>query len=243
MSAITTKCDSLEAMVAEFNACAERYPPSQYEAHEEALNLMKLAARHVAGIIATARSDLGLLPPAEVAARGAYEASVKAAWLMAPADPFERECRYIGHLRGEAKHLKKQARELSLIGIDPKHSEEKCRIVESFADDVSKLLRQKGYSPPDGDPPIPDMLTAIGERHSYGLYAVLCQTAHGGHYSTWIFRGAGLGTYRTRGEFITPEKWELPLNMARFTFKKPGLFVLRQLGLDASGLGRAVGPN
>ena len=43
------------------------------------------------GVITLARTDLVLLPPAQVAARAAFEASVRAAWLVHAADPFERE--------------------------------------------------------------------------------------------------------------------------------------------------------
>lgn len=49
------------------------------------------------------------------------------------------------------------------------------------------------------------MLQDVGEHNTYPIYSLLCQTAHGGHYSTWIFRGNGVGALKTRGNFITEE--------------------------------------
>jgi hypothetical protein len=86
------------------------------------------------------------------------------------------------------------------------------------------------------------MLKEIGERKTYAIYSLLCQTAHGGHYSTWIFRGDGVGTLKTRGDFITEEKWSVPLAVARFVFKAPGLILFDRLGLDYSRLEKLIGP-
>lgn len=85
-------------------------------------------------------------------------------------------------------------------------------------------------------PPIPEMLKEIGERKTYAIYALLCQTAHAGHYSTWIFRAGGVDKDKVRGEFITNARWNVPLAIARFAFKGPGLLTLERLGLDTSGL-------
>lgn len=241
MNEISVKCTLLVKMVAEFEASISGYKSSQYEAHEEALNLMKLAARHVSGVVGIARAGYGLLPSAEVASRAAYEASVRAAWMLAPEDPLERECRYLAHLAGEVTYLEKEAREAKAMGIDPTPSEERRDRLRDFSEGVSKLLVARGYSP-KGMPPIPDMLKEIGERKTYAVYALLCQTAHGGHFSTWIFRAGGVGTEKVRGEFITDKKWDVPLAIARFAFKGPGLLTLERLGLETSGLRALIDP-
>ena len=96
---MTIKCELLEQMVAEFEAVTSKHQMSKFESHDEALNLMMLASRHVSGVVAIARAGYLLLPVAEVAARAAYEASVRAAWMVSPEDPFDREARWATHLR------------------------------------------------------------------------------------------------------------------------------------------------
>ncbi|MEH2548684.1 hypothetical protein V1283_005329 [Bradyrhizobium sp. AZCC 2262] len=145
------------------------------------------------------------------------------------------------HLAGEVAYLQKEAREAKAMGVDPTPSEERRDSLRDFSGDVSKLLVVRGYSP-KGMPPIPDMLKEIGERNTYAIYALLCQTAHGGHYSTWIFRAGGVGTQKIRGEFITDKKWDVPLAIARFAFKGPGLLTLERLGLETSGLRILIDP-
>ncbi|MFK4616727.1 hypothetical protein [Bradyrhizobium diazoefficiens] len=86
------------------------------------------------------------------------------------------------------------------------------------------------------------MLQDIGEPKSYQIYSLLCQTAHGGHYSTWIFRGYGVGALKTRGNFITEEKWSVPLAVAPFVFKGPALIFFRRFGLDYSRIEKLMGP-
>jgi hypothetical protein len=54
----------------------------KYEAEIEAWALFNLAIRHIDGVIALARHDLILLPPALMAARAGFEAAIKAAWLV-----------------------------------------------------------------------------------------------------------------------------------------------------------------
>lgn len=112
--------------------------------------------------------------------------------MLTPEDPLERECRCFAHLAGEVAYLEKEAREAKAMGIDPTSSEERRDSLRDFSGGVSKLLVARGYSP-KGMPPIPDMLKEIGERNAYAIYALLCQTTHGGHYSTWIFRAGGVG--------------------------------------------------
>ncbi|WP_316162855.1 hypothetical protein [Bradyrhizobium sp. SZCCHNRI20481] len=238
---IAAKCRLLEEMVKEFEGRTRAFQMSRYEADDEALNLMQLACRNVTGVITLARTSLKLLPPAEVAARAAYEASVKAAWMLAPADPYDREARWTTHLSGEVDFLDKQIREGTDLGIDMTRARERRDVLDQFGNDVAQLLRQKGYAT-KGRSPIPQMLIDIGERRTYGLYSQLCETAHGGHSATWIFRSGGVGSKKVRGEFITDSKWDLPLAIARFVFKCPVLLLYERFGLDSDNLRRLIGP-
>jgi hypothetical protein len=83
----------------------------RYESNSEASNLMDLTIRHVEGVIVLAQTDLVLLPPALVASRAAFEGSVRAAWLVQPIDPFERETRWLAHFAGEEDFMRRQIKE------------------------------------------------------------------------------------------------------------------------------------
>ena len=66
---IKSVCVLLDRVVDDFIAtCRETLPPLRYEAEREALNLFKIAIRNLDGIVALARRDLILLPPALAAA-------------------------------------------------------------------------------------------------------------------------------------------------------------------------------
>ncbi|MHC1947309.1 hypothetical protein IF803_23295 [Bradyrhizobium sp. UFLA06-06] len=158
------KCELLDAMVAEFEALIGELPEFGYEAPEEALNLMKLAARHVTGVVALARAGFHLLPPAEVAARAAYEASVRSAWMLRPDDLFEQEARWAAHLRGEVAYLEKEIKEGTAMGLDMADIEERRAGIADFCEGVSKLLEERGHPPKQGLPPIPGMLEEIQQR-------------------------------------------------------------------------------
>ena len=229
-------------MAAEFEAVTNKHKMSKFKSHDEALNLMMLAIRHVSGVVAIARASHLLLPAAEVAARAAYEASVRAAWMILPEDPFDREARWTTHLLGEVAYLDKEIIEGKAMGINTSSSEERKRILSDIGEAISKELVGRGHPPKRGLPNIPQMLEEIDERKTYPLYSLLCQTAHGGHYATWIFRGVGVGTKKVRGDFVTDEKWKLPLAIARFPFKGPAMIVLKRFGFDTTKLQRIVGP-
>ena len=240
---MAAKCELLERMVAEFEARIKPLPTFSYEAPEEALNLMKLASRHVTGVVALARAGFHLLSPAEVAARAAFEASVRAAWMLSPDDVFAQEARWATHLLGEITYLDKEIEEgTKVMGIDMTLTVKRRDGLADFCDSVSKLITERGHRPRRGLPPIPEMLKEIGERKTYAIYSLLCQTAHGSHYSTWIFRGNGVGIDKTRGDYVTEEKWNVPLSIARFVFTGPAMIAFNRFGLDTSGLNKLIGP-
>ena len=237
------KCDLLEELVEELETkTGTLRRPFNFESYEEALNLMALACRQVLGVVALARTGFHLLPPADVAARAAYEASVRAAWMLRPDDPMECEVRWLAHLLGEVNYLDKEIDEgTKEMGINMDEAESRRDGIARFHAGVSKQL-ERGYRLKKGLPPIPEMLIEIGERKTYAIYSLLCQTAHGGHYSTWIFRGTGVGTQKTHGEFITQEKWNVPLAISRFAFKGPAAIIFNRFRLDYSGLAKLLGP-
>jgi hypothetical protein len=144
---IAAKCDQLDQIVQDFlvarNALGGSY--RQYEAHTEALNLFNLTIRNVEGAITLARENLVLLPPAQLAARAAFESSVRAAWIVNVADPFERETRWLAHLKTEEEYLRRIIRELVLIGADPTLNQNRLSSIQNFRQAVSTALEERGY--------------------------------------------------------------------------------------------------
>ena len=235
---LAAKCDRLEQIIALYLKARTSLTPSyrQYEANSEAVNLFSLAIRYVEGVITLARTDLSMLPPAEAAARGAFESSVKAAWLVEPSDCFEREARWVAHLKGEEEYLTRQINLLASFGCDTTPWTNRQLSLNKFREEVSQLLLKRGYTPLAKVPNFRDMLRSLGTERTYLLYSAFSQTAHGTHSSTWLYRSGGVGTQKTEGEFVSHDKWDLPVNICRFIFQTPATTMLRALGGDVTGL-------
>jgi hypothetical protein len=115
---LTKTCELLDDLAARFLATRrETLPPlGKYEAEVEAQNLFNLAIRDLEGVLALARADLVLLPPALAAARACFEAAVKAAWLIDADDPFDREARWLVHLASEERYYARIADKFAKLG-------------------------------------------------------------------------------------------------------------------------------
>lgn len=235
---IAIKCDLLEQMIELFLFAKRALNGSyeKYESHSEALNLFNLTIRHVEGVVTLARTDLVLLPPAQVAARAAFESAARAAWLVNAADPYEREARWVAHLRGEHEYLSRQAKEIELKGKAASANQKRIDAFKAMGDGVASLLAERGYSKVSAVPNFRELLRTLSEERTYMLYMALSQTTHASHASTWLYRSGGLGTKKIRGEFVSAEDWSLPLDLCRFVFRKPGVLILSQLGADAKPL-------
>jgi hypothetical protein len=179
---------------------------------------------------------LALLPAAQVAARAAFEASARAAWLVDAADPFEREKRWLAHLEGEEDYLRRKIRELEAFDMDSSSSRKWLDSLEQFRRSVTSLLMARGYTTDAAVPNFRDCLRSLGEERTYGLYMKLSQMTHATHSSTWLYRSGGVGTAKVEGEFVSAEEWDLSLAICRFAFKTPARIVLCRLGADATGL-------
>jgi hypothetical protein len=231
--AIATACDRLEEFVGLFIAvCRDTLPPlGKYEAEIEALNLFKLAVRNIEGVVALARCDLVLLPPALVAARASLEAAVKGGWLVDADDPFDREVRWLAHLASEERYLNRVADKLSNAGLDAARWRNRAAIIRDFHLNVSNKL-PKGVSGLSGTPSFEAMLGGLGGEQIYPFYILLSQTTHGEHASTWLFRTEGIGTQKRVGEFVKPSDWWLPLRVCFLALTRPGHICLARLGGD-----------
>jgi hypothetical protein len=243
---IATKCDLLDQMIEAFLAAIKTADGSlsQYEAPVEAFKLFNLTIRNVEGVIALARTDLVLLPAAALAARGAFESSVRAAWMANAADPFERETRWLAHLKTEEEHLSRVIRVLGALGASTEiidRQEQRLKSINDFRQGVASQLEARGYDTNVAVPHFRECLRSLGEERTYVLFMQLSQIAHATHASTWFYRSGGVGTKAIGGEFVDADDWNLPLNICLFVFKIPSLLLLRQLGADVEKLATLIG--
>ena len=224
-------CTLLDNLVGKFIAtCRDTLPPlGKYEAEIEALNLFKAAIRNIEGVIALARRDLILLPPALAAARACFETAVKAAWLVNADDPFDREARWLAHLASEERYLGRLADRLAKLGNNVTALRQRETTIRSFRLAVDEKLPQH-VARLKGTPDFEAMLTGLAGKNLYSFYLFLSQSAHAEHATTSFYRDGGLGTEKRIGEFVKPADWFIPLRVSFLSFTQPSLVFLARLG-------------
>jgi hypothetical protein len=228
---VKTACDGLEVFISDFIAAWGTLPPlGKYESEVEAHNLFKLVIRDAEGILELARRDLILLPPALAAARACFETAVKASWLVYPENPFDREARYLVHLKGEERSIRRIAERISDKEFQ-KQLFERERSIREFRVGVEDLMPKEVKLLP-GIPSFEEMLADLGSEDGYRAYIMLSQYVHGEHAATWLYRRKGLGTENQRGEFIELELWWLPLYIAYISLSLLGFIFVDGLAGD-----------
>lgn len=80
-------------------AMRSKKPLGKFEADIEALHMLIIDIRNVEGVTTLAGSDLVLLPAAISMARSAFEIGIRLRWMIEPQDPFEREIRWLAHIK------------------------------------------------------------------------------------------------------------------------------------------------
>lgn len=203
----------------------------KFEAPIEAWNLLKLVIRYVEGVLTLAREDLVLLPSAIVLSRSAFESSVKLRWLLAPDDDFDREARWLAHLKTEIAFLDKCDKALQ----ERSNSETKFyrakNSLQEFHDDVSDLLPAT-TSRIKQTPNVYDMLKILGEEERYSMYFTACQYSHSTHFATGMYRRR-TDKGKQLGEFIKPNDWNLSFRISWYALLSSGLDFINKNGGDA----------
>lgn len=202
----------------------------KYEADREGLVMMYLLIRYVEGVIALAEHDLVLLPSAMVLTRSAFETATRGRWMLHPKDPFEREVRWLAHLKGNEEYLNRLIEAVKLSGQDSSQLAAEKREFESFRMGITALL-PKQVAPLKQLPTFREMLHSIGEEHYYAQYATLSNYTHGNYVATWTYR-QHLGTYTQVGDFVAPEMWGTCFRMCWFCLTEFGRRVLERLNGD-----------
>jgi hypothetical protein len=225
-AAVITACDAIDQVIEAFIAAKTKLVPSRYEADVEAINLFNLVIRHVEGVIALARTDLVLVPPAYVIARAAFETATKAAWMVDADDPFDREARWLVHLQEEERAHQRTA-ERSTDPASVARSAEHAQAIREFRDAVTQAM-PKHVKLLKSNPSLADMSKSLGGEHLYSLYIFLSQFAHGGHLATGLYR-QHLGMEKKLGEFTIPSNWYIAFRLCWLSLYHPGNIVLSRL--------------
>ena len=203
-------CAALDRVIASFGTARSTLPPSSYEADVEAVNLFNLVIRHVQGVLAMARTDFGLIPPASTSARAAFETAIRAAWLVDADDPFIREARWLAHLE-EAESANRRAGARSSLPNSAARFNQEAESIQQFREAVADVM-PKHVPLLRKVPKLPEMITSIGGAHLYSLYIYLSQYAHGGHMAADLYR-RHLGTEKAFGDFATSGHWYIALRL------------------------------
>jgi len=204
----------------------------KWEAALEANNLFNLVIRDIESIVELARVDLVLLPGANVLARAVFEISLKAAWMVQPEDPFQRELRWLAHIEEEARMHERLVPKIARFGGNPEFYEERGRLLRKFQEAVASKL-PTDYLRLPGNPSVEQMLEGVGQRQVYPIYVLLCSFVHGTHESTWLYR-QNLGSLKKHGDFVSSDDWHLPLWTCWRCLQVLGQYVLYRLGTGAT---------
>ncbi len=212
-------CDDSDKLIEHYLASVGTIRDSirRFEAETETYTIMKLLIRHLESVCELARHDLVLLPSAVVLSRAVFEASVRARWMLRPVDPYEREVRWVLHLRSATEHCSKLERSAHTPKDTAAAYGRRRQSYEQFDTDISKLLSERGYSLPKQAPKIWEMLKDIGDPHLYQFYILLSAYTHTNFEAGSLYR-QNLGCGKELGEFITSSDWRLPLEVAWKSF-------------------------
>ena len=177
--------------------------------------------------VALASRDLVLLPSALAVTRAAFETSVKLLWMATPTDPFQREVRWLVHMKSEEDYYMRVASQLARFGADETWREAADNI-RRFRMHVTDALPE-GYAPPKALANVYEMLKSLAEERQYTAYRTLCQYAHGTHFASGLYRKHP-GTPRSFGEYITPEDWWTCFAISSYSLHTSGRRLLEIAG-------------
>lgn len=200
----------------------------RYESEIESINLMNLIIRNVEGVSLLAQNDLVLFPAAMTLARTAFETAIRLLWIIAPDEPFQREVRWLAHLKGEENFYERFAKRISELGVSNFEILKTRQQISNFREGVENLLPEN-YPPLNQIPDLAAMMKSLKKDEKYLAYIVLSQFAHGCHNATGLFR-KNLGNKKEFGEFIKPDDWRFPLSICWFSLHSAGCQILNKLG-------------
>lgn len=197
----------------------------RYEADREAVKMFLLASRSIEGVLTLARTDLVLLPPAILAARGAFETLLKAAWLVDCDDPMDRELRWVQHLRSEERAWSRTAGHLRKAGQDPTWASSNADRTKAFREHVEKAF-PAGYVQLPGSPSVEEMIETLHEKRLYTMYTFMSQYMHGDRIASSLYDRM---TERSR-DAVRPDDWSIPLKVCWISLARASRLILSRIG-------------
>jgi hypothetical protein len=246
---------SIEALELELGAFQKRLRElrerlqGRYEADVAAAGLALLCLEFAWGSADLARLGLNTLAAAAACARGALETAAKAAWLVAPDEPMDREGRWLGWYRAMERYYSNLATDLS-------DSAEVAEEMRSRASRYGAYRSAVAEKMPDGHeiapPPTMDRLFAsLDALPLYTLYRTTSQYQHGEPLAlnsvlrivdtaadpdrkATIFRSVARKIML--GPLETEIDWLVPLSAAANSLALCGEYVFGRAGATASEL-------
>lgn len=208
---VRSACDRIDdavgrALEAMARAIATDPEWGKYESSRDAVALFKAAIRSVESTLALARADLVLFPGALMTARGAFEISLRAAWLVDCDDPFDRERRWLAHLKNDESSNGKVAAHLQRVGGDPASFLTAQEQMRTFREAVEGRF-PPGYTVVAKVPNVPEMVRTLHDERVYILYCHLSQFIHGARRAATYYATDG----SPRRDAVKAEDWSLPL--------------------------------
>lgn len=212
--AVAKLCDCVDKLIEAYSSGFERgkIRLGRYESEVEAYTLQKLVVRQAEATILMARHDLVLLPSAHVTARSCFETHIRIKWMLHPIDPYEREIRWVSHLRTGAEQWGKFERNPIVGDFWRSKFGKQKQALDNFAQEISDLLSKDGYPNPEKLPNLWEMLKELGQPELYMFYVWMSAFAHSNFEAATIYR-KNLGCGKELGEFIDAKDWALPLEI------------------------------
>jgi hypothetical protein len=153
---------------------------SKWEAPRYAWALSGLVVRHAEATTLMARTDVAHVPSAWVTARACVETAARCLWMLAPANEWEREARWLTFLYEGARLGKQKPMDWLDMVVD------RSKTIENFAAAVEAKL-PGGVEVPRRVPPTQEILSPIDSSLG-AFYALASQFTHGAEFATGMFR-------------------------------------------------------
>ncbi len=233
-------CDDTKRLIRAYLDAPFPQPIGRFESNVEAYTLLKLMTRHAEALVEIARNDLVLIPAAMVLARACFEASVRTRWMLRPEDPFEREVRWLLHLRTARDHCRKLEQNPHVPSNLQQEYGARGTSYEDFKAEVERLLSEDGYPTPARIPSAWDMVKDIGQPSLYVFYVLLSAYTHSNFEAGSLYR-KNLGCGKELGEFIGPADWRLPFEVVWRSFFTTAREFLLRIEADVNRFDAAAG--
>jgi hypothetical protein len=211
----------------------------RYESEVEFHTIMKLILRHFESLLTLARKDLVLAPSANIIARTVFEASVRVRWMFLPLDPYEREARWILHLRSAKLQAKKLSESEYMRESVAKAYNDRLAAYSQFDSDICKKLNKINYTVPDKSPNLRGMIKDLNEPYLYNYYVLLSAYSHSNFEAASLYK-QGLGGAKKLGEFTSVIDWVVPFEVTWKSYFLAAREFLRLIEADVEGFEKAA---